>query len=88
MPDNELYEHRLKTLESNVRELSGKANAIAVRQAETNAKLDGLLLLVGELKESVDELRRRPSLLWDKLIFAAVGAAGTALGYAFIALLR
>ena len=56
----------------------------AINQAEENTKLDNLLLSVGELKESISEIKRRPSAFWDKLLFALIGAVGTALGYALI----
>lgn len=88
MPDNELYEHRLKTLEEDVKVLYARVNTFAVKQAETNTKLDNLLLSIGELKESIGSIRRRPAILWDKLIFAAVGALGTAIGYAVLTLLN
>ena len=74
MSENELFEHRIKTLENDVKILYGKVNT----------KLDNLLLSVGELKESISEIKRRPSAFWDKLLFALIGAVGTALGYALI----
>lgn len=84
MSENELFEHRIKALENDVKILYGKVNTFAINQAEENTKLDNLLLSVGELKESISEIKRRPSAFWDKLLFALIGAVGTALGYALI----
>ena len=84
MSENELFEHRIKTLENDVKILYGKVNTFAINQAEENTKLDNLLLSVGELKESISEIKRSPSAFWDKLLFALIGAVGTALGYALI----
>ena len=61
MSENELFEHRIKTLENDVKILYGKVNTFAINQAEENTKLDNLLLSVGELKESISEIKRRPS---------------------------
>lgn len=61
MSENELFEHRIKTLENGVKILYGKVNTFAINQAEENTKLDNLLLSVGELKESISEIKRRPS---------------------------
>lgn len=88
MSENELYEHRLKVLEDDVKVLYGKVNTFAVNQAEENTKLDNLLMSVGELKESIGEIKHRPSAFWDKLIFAFIGALGTALGYAVVSLIN
>lgn len=55
MSENELFEHRIKTLENDVKILYGKVNTFAINQAEENTKLDNLLLSVGELKESISE---------------------------------
>ena len=56
MSENELFEHRIKTLENDVKILYGKVNTFAINQAEENTKLDNLLLSVGELKESISEI--------------------------------
>lgn len=88
MGENELYDHRLKTLEDDVKILYGKVNTFAVNQAETNLKLDNLLVSIGELKESITDIKRRPSLFWDKLIFAIIGAVGSGLGYAILSIMN
>lgn len=40
MSENELFEHRIKTLENDVKILYGKVNTFAINQAEENTKLD------------------------------------------------
>ena len=46
MSENELFEHRIKTLENDVKILYGKVNTFAINQAEEYTKLDNLLLSV------------------------------------------
>ena len=48
MSENELFEHRIKTLENDVKILYGKVNTFAINQAEENTKLDNLLLSVAD----------------------------------------
>ena len=80
MNEIEMFEHRITELENNVKILYGKSNEFAVSQAQTNIKLDNLLICVDEVKESISTLKNRPSLLWDKLIFAIIGALGAGIG--------
>ena len=73
MNEIEMFEHRITELENNVKILYGKANNFAVTQAQTNIKLDHLLISLDEVKESLSNLKNRPSVLWDKLVFAIIG---------------
>ena len=80
MNEIEMFEHRITELENNVKILYGKANNFAVTQAQTNIKLDHLLISLDEVKESLSNLKNRPSVLWDKLVFAIIGALGAGIG--------
>lgn len=71
-------EHRLIQAEENIKELFGKYNGIDKSLVATTTTLNNLLALVGELKAAIDALKSRPSTLWDKLIFALLGAAASA----------
>ncbi len=71
-------EHRLIQAEENIKELFGKCNGIDKSLVATTTSLNNLLTLVGELKAAIDSLKSRPSMLWDRLIFAFIGAAATA----------
>ena len=82
MPEKDLYEHRISTLEADVKHLYSKVNGFAVASAEMNTKLDSMLVTLGELKESIKAVSARPARLWDKLIFAVITAFGTAFGTA------
>lgn len=88
MPEQELYEHRIRKLEDDVKHLYSKVNGFAVANAEMNAKLDSVLVTLGELKESIKAVSTRPARLWDKLLFAALSAVGTGLGTALLILFR
>ncbi|MGN0571798.1 MAG: hypothetical protein ACI4K9_06430 [Candidatus Fimenecus sp.] len=77
-----MYEHRITTLEADVKHLYSKVNGFAVASAEMNTKLDSMLVTLGELKESIKAVRERPTRLWDKLLIAVISAFGTAFGTA------
>ena len=80
MNEIELFEHRVSELENSVKILYSKTNDFAVSQAQVNIKLDNLLICLDEVKDSISNLKNRPSLLWDKLIFAFIGAIGAGIG--------
>lgn len=80
MGDNELFEHRISSLEDDVKILYGKTNSFAVSQAQANTKLDNMIQTLDEVKESLAQIQKRPSVLWDKFLFALVGAIGTGIG--------
>lgn len=71
-------EHRLIQAEENIKELFGKYNGIDKSLVATTTTLNNLLALVGELKAAIEALKSRPSNLWDKLVYALIGAAASA----------
>lgn len=72
-------EHRLIEAENNIKELYGKVNGVDKSLVATTTTLNNLLTLVGELKAAVESLKSRPAAWWDKLIFALIGAAASAI---------
>jgi hypothetical protein len=72
-------EHRLIQAEKNIRELYSKYNGIDKNLVAVTTTLNNLLTLVGELKEAVEGLKSKPAALWDKLIFALLGAGISAI---------
>ena len=72
-------EHRLEKAEENISELYAKYNGVDKNLVAVTTTLNNLLTLVGELKASVEALKARPSTMWDKAIFAVIGAAVSAL---------
>lgn len=84
MPENDLYEHRITALEEDVKHLFSKVNGFAVASAETNIKLDSMLVTLGELKESIKAVSNRPVRFWDNLLCAVLSALGTGLGTALL----
>ena len=42
-------------------------------------KLDSMLVTLGELKASIEALKKRPGWLWDKFVVAAISAVCGAL---------
>ena len=71
-------EHRLDKAEENISELYAKYNGVDKNLVAVTTTLNNLLTLVGELKASVEALKARPATLWDKVVFAVLGAAVSA----------
>lgn len=74
MSENEVSNHRLDKLEDDVKILYKKINDVTLAQVQSVTKLDSMLLTLGELKESIEALKKRPGWLWDKLVVALIGA--------------
>ena len=70
----EVINHRLDTAENDIKTLYKKVNEVALSQVSSNTKLDSMLLTLGEMKESIETLKKRPGWLWDRVIVALVGA--------------
>lgn len=71
-------EHRLIQAEENIKELFGKYNGIDKSLVATTTTLNNLLALVGELKAAIEDLKSKPANLWDRMVFAIIGAAASA----------
>lgn len=71
-------EHRLIQAEENIKELYAKYNGVDKNLVAVTTTLSSLHTLVSEMKVSVEALKTKPSALWDKLIFALLGAAASA----------
>ncbi len=70
--------HRLIKAEENIETLFKSRNQHNEELAAVTTKLDNILVTLGELKASVVQLQSRPGTMWDKLVFALIGAAATA----------
>ena len=75
---SEEVEHRLIKAEKNIETLFGRTNKFNEEMATVTTKLDNILVTLGELKASVTQLQSRPGTMWDKLVFALIGATATA----------
>ncbi|MGN0538881.1 MAG: hypothetical protein ACI4KI_03400 [Candidatus Fimenecus sp.] len=74
MSENEVLNHRIEAVEEDIKILYKKVNEVTLTQVQSVTKLDSMLVTLGELKESIEALKRRPGWLWDKLIIALIGA--------------
>ena len=74
MSEYEVINHRLDTAEADIKTLYKKVNDVTLSQVSSNTKLDSMLLTLGEVKESIETLKKRPGWLWDRVIVALVGA--------------
>ena len=74
MLENEMLNHRLDKVESDIQILYKKVNDVTLTQVQSVTKLDSMLVTLGELKESIEALKKRPSWLWDKVIIALISA--------------
>lgn len=77
-------EHRLLAAEENIKELFGKVNGVDKTLVATTTTLNNLLSAVGELKGAIEALKARPTMWWDKLVFALIGAVVSAVVTYFI----
>lgn len=75
MNEFESLELRVSALETQTKELTGNLNAITLEQVRSDTKLDMVLTSLGELKEGLETLKKRPGQFWDKLIVAIISAA-------------
>lgn len=74
MLENEMLNHRLDKVESDIQILYKKVNDVTLTQVQSVTKLDSMLVTLGELKESIEALNKRPSWLWDKVVVALISA--------------
>ena len=74
MTENEILNHRLDSVEADIKILYKKVNDVTLEQVTSSTKLDSMLITLGELKESIEALKRRPSWIWDKIVVALIGA--------------
>lgn len=74
MSDFEVINHRLDTAEADIKILYKKVNDVTLSQVTSNTKLDSMLLTLGEMKESIESLKKRPGWLWDRIVIALIGA--------------
>lgn len=79
MTELEVLNHRVDAVEDDVKILFKKVNEVTLTQVQSVTKLDSMLVTLGELKESIETLKRRPGWLWDKVIVALIGAVCGAL---------
>ena len=70
--------HRLVKAEEDIATLFKSRNEHSKELAEVTIKLDNILVTLGELKASLAQIQSRPGTMWDKLVFAIIGAAATA----------
>ncbi len=75
----ESLEMRVSKLEAESKELAGNLMSIALEQARSTTKLDTVLQSLGELKDGLETLKKRPSQFWDKLVVALISATCGAL---------
>ena len=60
----------------------GRDEIVTVKNSNlvaTTTTLNSVLATLGELKGAVESLKARPATMWDKLVYAVIGAAGAAI---------
>lgn len=65
---------RVDALEKQVTELFDRLNDREIGPSVLAAKLNQVLVTIGEVKQAVESLKGRPSRLWDNLITGGTGA--------------
>ena len=84
MTESDVINHRLDTVEEDIKILYKKINEVTLTQVQSVTKLDSMLVTLGELKESIETLKKRPGWLWYKLTIALMGAVCGAVVSLFI----
>ena len=79
MTEMDVLNHRIDAVEEDVKILFKKVNEVTLTQVQSVTKLDSMLVTLGELKESIEALKRRPGWLWDKFVVAMISAVCGAL---------
>lgn len=79
MTEIDVLNHRLDAVEEDVKILYKKVNDVTLTQVQSVTKLDSMLVTLGELKASIEALKKRPGWLWDKFVVAAISAVCGAL---------
>ena len=74
MTEIDVINHRIDAVEEDIKNLYKKINEVTMTQVQLVTKLDNMLVTLGELKESIEALKKRPGWLWDKFIVALIGA--------------
>lgn len=74
MTEMDVINHRIDTVEEDIKNLYKKINEVTMTQVQLVTKLDNMLVTLGELKESIETLKKRPGWLWDRLVVALIGA--------------
>lgn len=75
----ESLELRVSKLEAEAKELTGNLMSITLEQVRSTTKLDTVLQSLGEVKDGLELLKKRPGQFWDKLIVALISATCGAL---------
>ena len=63
MLENEMLNHRLDKVESDIQILYKKVNDVTLTQVQSVTKLDSMLVTLGELKESIEALKKTTKLV-------------------------
>ena len=74
MTELDVLNHRLDAVEEDIKILYKKVNEVTLTQVQSVTKLDSMLVTLGELKESIETLKKRPGWIWDKVTVALIGA--------------
>lgn len=74
MTEMDVINHRLDAVEEDIKILYKKINEVTLTQVQSVTKLDSMLVTLGELKESIEALKKRPGWLWDKVTVVLIGA--------------
>ena len=74
MTEMDVINHRIDAVEEDIKNLYKKINEVTMTQVQLVTKLDSMLVTLGELKESIETLKKRPGWFWDRLVVALIGA--------------
>ena len=87
----EELKNRMEKVENDVKELFEKYHALDRQQSTTFAEIRVILNNINEsldgIKNTLSTIQKRPSKIWDKILFGFLGALGTGIGTAILVLI-
>ncbi len=75
----EALDIRLAKCEKDICELYSKANDSAIAQTRISTQLDNVLLAIGKLEKSLEQLHQKPAQRWESLVTQIISMAVSAL---------
>lgn len=72
-------ESRIEKCERDIGVLYSKANDSAITQTRISTQLDNVLLAIGKLEKSLEQLQGRPAQRWENLITQIISLVVSAL---------
>lgn len=75
----EALEARIGKCEKDICVLYSKANESAITQTRISTQLDNVLLAIGKLEKSLEQIQGKPAQRWESLVTQIISLAASAI---------